>query len=286
MTPTEIIFILLFSLPAYTALMCGLYLTRMVYLKENPFARRPFMMTIVMYFTSMLVLFSQILYFVLPEVYVTLNAFIFLLCLLIYVFSYRFVFEITKANSTEKFSFLHFLTPLTGFFIMLVWSSLVPRDVQLTLVRSGGGVAVEGYKWFSMFFDSGIPLMLCMNVIYSLVGLRRIVRYHKAVVNYSADEYRGALSWLYHYIFSMLAFFGGVGSLYIISKITPVSPWFLLIPSLIAVFKYVILLHNILLENFVIISMDSTDSDETNRLPDNTDEKLDITASLQYKDDK
>ena len=259
MTPTDITFILLFSLPAYVAMMCGLYLARMAYLKENPFGRRPFVMTIVLYFVTTLMWFLQILYFVLPEVYVTLHTLFFLTCLLIYVFSYRFVFEITKANPSEKFSFFHFLTPLSGFIIMLVWSFLVPLDVQLSIVRSGGG-AVDGYNLFSMFFNSGLPFMLFMNVIYSALGLRRIARYRKVVVNYSADEYRGALTWLYHYIFAMLAFFAGVGSFIIVSRIFPVSPWFLIIPSLIAVFKYVILLHNILLENFVIISTDSGDS--------------------------
>ena len=261
MTPTEITYTLLFSLPAYVAMMCGLYLVRMVCLKENPFGRRPFIITIVLYFVTMLVWFSQILYYVFPEVYVTLNAFIFLTCLLIYVFSYRFVFEITKVYPSEKFSFFHFLTPLLGFVAMLTVSFLVPRDILLSIARSGG-VTADGYKLFSLFFNSGIPLLLCMNVIYSLFGLRRIKRYHKVVVNYSADEYRGALSWLYHYIFAMLAFFAGIGSLLIVSKLMQVSIWFLLIPALIAVFKYVILLHNILLENFVIISIDGDGSSE------------------------
>ena len=280
MTPVEIVFILLFSLPAYVAMMCGLYLARMAYLKENPFGRRPFIMTIVLYFVTMLVWFSQILYYVFPEVYVTLNAFIFLICLIIYVLSYRFVFEITKAYPSETFSVFHFLMPLTGFAVMLVWSFLVPCDVQLSLVRSGGGVAVEGYKWFSMFFNSGIPLLLGLNVFYSLLGLRRISRYRHFVVNYSADEYRGALTWLYHYIFTLLAFFAGIGSLYFVSKIIPVSPWFLLIPALIAVFKYVILLHNILLENFVIISIDTTDPGDSNQHSDKSEPEVVPLQSL------
>jgi len=273
MTPADITFILLFSLPAYVAMMCGLYLARMAYLKENPFGRRPFVMTIILYFVSMMVWFSQILYYVLPEVYVTLNAFIFLLCLLIYVFSYRFVFEITKVNPSENFSFFHFLPPLSGFAIMLIGSLLVPRDVQLSIVRSGG-VAVNGYNLFSVFFNSGIPFMLLMNVVYSMLGLRRIARYHKVVVNYSADEYRGALTWLYHYIFTMLAFFAGIGLLYVVSKFMPVNPWFLLFPALIAVFKYVILLHNILLENFVIISMDAeSSSNDEHTAPETANDK-------------
>ena len=279
MTPTDITFIILFSLPAYVAMMCGLYLARMAYLKENPFGRRPFVMTIVLYFTSMLVWFSEILYYVLPDVYVTLNAFIFLTCLLIYVLSYRFVFEITKVNPSETFSFVHFLTPLISFVIMLIWSFSIPGDVQLSLTGSGG-VTVEGYKWFSMFFDSRIPLMLCMNVVYSALGLCRIVRYRKVVVDYSADEFRGALTWLYQYIFTMLAFFAGIGSIFIISKMMPVNAWIIIIPSMIAVFKYVILLHNILLENFVIIKMDWADSDETEHVPDEAGKSIENNGLL------
>ena len=277
MTPTEITFIIMFSLPGYVAMLCGLYLVRMAYLKENPLGRRAFVMTIVLYFTSTLVWFSQILYFVLPEMYVTLHSFIFLTFLLIYVFSYRFVFEITKAFPSENFSFFHFLIPLLGFTVMLVWSFFVPREVQLSLVRSGEAVA-EGYSLFSLFFRSGIPILLSMNVIYSLLGLRRIARYRKVVVNYSADEFRGALTWLYQYIFAMLAFFTGISSIYIVSKITPVNAWFLFIPSLIAVIKYVILLHNILLENFVIIR---TDSDDSNRFASDSGSSPQDNESLQ-----
>ena len=277
MTPTEITYIILFSLPGYVAMMCGLYLARMAYLKENPFGRRPFIMTIVLYFTSMLVWFSQILYCILPEFYVTFHPFIFWTFLLIYVLSYRFVFEITKVSSSEKFSFFHFLTPLSGFAVMLVWSFLVPREVQLSLIRSGWAV-VEGYHRFSLFFHSGIPVMLCMNVIYSLLGLRRIARYRKVVVNYSADEFRGALTWLYQYIFAMLAFFVGISSFYIVSKIIPINAWFLFIPSMIAVFKYVILLHNILLENFVIIW---TDPDDSNRFAGDTGRSSEDNESAQ-----
>ena len=282
MTPTEITYIILFSLPAYVAMMCGLYLARMAQLNENPFGRRPFLVTIILYFTTMIVWFSWILYFILPEVYVTLHSFIFLTCLLIYVFSYRFVFEITKVQSSEKFSFIHFLTPLTGFAVMLVWSFPVPHDVQTSIVRSGGNT-IEGYGMFSLFFNSDIPVLLCMNVFYSALGLRRIARYREVVVNYSADEFRGALTWLYQYIFSMLAFFAGIGSIFIISKMMPVNAWLMLIPSMIAVFKYVILLHNILLENFVIIK---TDSGDLEAVPDDSDRSMEDNGLLPSDSEK
>ena len=271
MTQTDITFIILFSLPAYVAMMCGLYLSRMLYLKENPFRRLPFIMTIVMYFVSMLVWFSRILYYVLPEVYVTLHSFLFMTCLLIYILSYRFVFEITKVSPSEKFSFFHFLTPLSGFIVMQVWSFFVPREVQLSLVSSDG-VAVDGFKWFSLFFSSEIPLLLCLNVIYSALGLRRIANYRKVIVNYSADEYRGSLNWLYQFIIAKFAFFVGLGAIYAVSRTLTVNIWLLATPSMIAVFKYIILVHNILLENFVVISTDQTDFDDLSPFPEFSDD--------------
>ena len=80
-----------------------------------------------------------------------------------------------------------------GFAVMLAGSFLVPHDVLLSLVRSGVS-AVEGYSRFLLFFESDIPVMLCMCFVYSLLGLRRIAHYRKRVVNYSADEFRGALT--------------------------------------------------------------------------------------------
>ena len=186
-------------------------------------------------------------------------------------FRYRFVFEITKVSPSEKFSFFHYLAPLTGFTVMLIWSFFVPWDVRLSLVGPGGASA-EGYNAFALFFSSDIPVLLCMNIIYTVFGLRRIARYRKVIVNYSADKFRGSLSWMYHFIITMFAIFAGVGAIYVVSRILPVDVWLLIIPSVIAVCKYAILAHNILLESFVIISADSTDFDDLSPFPSIPDE--------------
>jgi AraC-like DNA-binding protein len=228
----------------------------------------------------MAVWFLQIMYYVLPEIYAAFHSCMVLTCLLIYVLSYRFVFEITKVDSSEKFSYIHYLTPFSGFAVMLVWSFFVPKEVQATLVRSGWAAS---HPWFSLFFESALPLMLCMNVVYSLFGLRRIMRYRKAVVDYSADEFRGSLLWLYHFIYSMLAMFAGYSSIYIVTKIMQPNAWIYIIPSLIAVFKYVVLVHNILLENFVIIQTDSGSSVQS---PNHMDISLEGNESCQSRNEK
>ena len=266
MTPTEITYIILFSLPAYVAMMCGSYLIRMLYLNEHPFGRKPFILTIVLYFAAMTVWLSQILYVVLPEVYVTLHSFLFFTCLLLSVLSFRFVFEITKVNPSDKFPHVHYLAPFTGFALMLLWSFFVPREVQLSLVRSGG-VAVEGHEWFSLFFASDIPLLLGMNLFYAALGLRRTASYRKVVVDYSADEFRGAIQWIYHIIFTWFAICVGTGAIYIASKIIPVNAWLFAIPAIISIVKYILLVHNILFENFVVIKTDMLVSGESNRSP-------------------
>ena len=281
MTHDELAYIILFSVPAYTALICGLLMVRMSQLKESPFERGELIQAIVLYLISMLVWLSFIVYTVLPEIYVMLNSFLFLACLLVYAVSYRFVFEVTKVNQSEKFPKIHYLFPLSGFIVMQVWSFFVPWEVRLSLVRSGG-IMVEGYQWYSIFFDSNILLLLCMNLTYTLLGLRRIVRYRKVVVNFSADEYRGSVGWLYQFIYTSLAMFVVEVCIFMFSINMRVPIWLLPIPAVFAVFKYVILTHNVLLENFVIIKTDPVDSPNTEYSGDTLGQALKIRHLEAY----
>lgn len=281
MTHDELAYIILFSVPAYTALICGLLMVRMSQLKESPFERGELIQAIVLYLISMLVWLSFIVYTVLPEIYVMLNSFLFLACLLVYAVSYRFVFEVTKVNQSEKFPKIHYLFPLSGFIVMQVWSFFVPWEVRLSLVRSGG-IMVEGYQWYSIFFDSNILLLLCMNLTYALLGLRRIVRYRKVVVNFSADEYRGSVGWLYQFIYTSLAMFVVEVCIFMFSINMRVPIWLLPIPAIFAVFKYVILTHNVLLENFVIIKTDPVDGPNTEYSGDTLGQALKIRHLEAY----
>ncbi len=257
MAPNEIGYIILLSLPAYTALISGSLMIRMARLGESPFRRGALVLAIAPCFLAMLVWFSLIIYAVLPEVYVALNSLFFLLYLSIYVISYRFVFDMTKVDPSEEFLKAHYLFPLLGFITMLVWSFFVPYDIQLEIVGARG-IRVEGYKWYSIFFYSRIPLLLFMSLICSWLGLRRIMRYRKVVVNYSADEQRGSLSWLYQFIFAMLAIFLAATCVLVVSQNTAIRIWLMFILVVLALFKYAVLAHNVLLENFVVIQADST----------------------------
>lgn len=162
----------------------------------------------------------------------------------------------TKVYKEEKFPVIHYLLPVLGFFIMFVWSLLIPLDVQVQLVKSKG-IWVDGYTFYSAFFTSKAKLFFIFDLLYAFAGLHRIISYRKVVVNYSADEQRVSFQWLYQFLFAMLALFPMAIVVFILPEDEIVLSWIALYPVVLIIFKDIVMVHNILLENYIVMDITS-----------------------------
>lgn len=96
------------------------------------------------------------------------------------------------------------------------------------------------------------------------------------MVNYSTDEQRGAIRWIYHLVYIMSAIFLIMNGLFLFSGTA--QPVMLILQVFISVFKCAILSHNVLLENFVLIQQNG----DSEYAIINTDKRVNIRRLEAY----
>lgn len=114
-----------------------------------------------------------------PVLFVWLNV----ACLFTYVsasiFFYRIIRFLTRLGVKENFSVLHYVLPAALVGVMLVWSVLVPFDVQLEIVTGKARVIPEGYRAFTLFFTSKPLLRVGFGLVYYILAIRVLRQYYK-----------------------------------------------------------------------------------------------------------
>lgn len=248
----EVFDIIRFSVPMQVALICGLLLWRMARFNDFVLGRKMLMIAVGAFGMAFFNWQGVILYLSAPCVFVVLNSLILLTFTSVNIVYYRFIFELTKTDPGEKFPAAHYILPLLGFTVMFVWSFFVPFETQLSLVESRGAWA-EDYRAYSAFFTFKPSLYMLFDIAYTLFGLRRAMRFRRAVVNYSADEQRSSLVWLYQFLFVMLFGLPMMLVTLLLDKNQLFHSWFIPAFMLVIILKDIIFTHNILLENFVVI---------------------------------
>jgi AraC-like DNA-binding protein len=243
-------------LPIQTAIICILLLLRLRRRGESQLESKPIMLAVAAFAASALSWGAIVLYIAAPMLYAILGVPITWLFMGGNVLCYRFVYEITKTDTGEKFSLWHYGLPTLIALIYLVWSLFVPFDIQCFLVESKGEI-VDDYEAYSWSLASK-PLLFSLSLtIYAVFIIIRVRRFSRVVSNYSADEGRMSLSWLCKILYPLL----GMAPLAVVQVLltnqTFTSTPIIIIPLLFCIFRDVMLAHNILLDNFVVISTES-----------------------------
>lgn len=197
MTDTQnILQILIFSAPMFVSFFCCL-LMLFAHKNNQKYAKpKEVLLVIAAYICSVFFWLSMVFYVALPEAFTYVQSFTYLCMLLTQALIYHIAFLLTATRKSERFSFVHYLVPLLITGTLFVWSFFVPFDIQLSIVLNRS-VVPEGYEAYTALFTSKPTVFLLYNIIYSCLCLFRIRKYRKAVINYSADEHRSSLRWLY-----------------------------------------------------------------------------------------
>ena len=114
-----------------------------------------------------------------PELFTWLNV----LCLLSYVlpsiFFYRIVRYLTRLGEAERFSPLHYLLPGVLAGVLLVWSLLVPMEVQIEIVKGKAVVFPAGYEAFTRFFTLKPLLRVIFGMVYYILTIAVLAGYYR-----------------------------------------------------------------------------------------------------------
>ena len=196
---------------------------------------------------------NMILYHFFPIAYSYENALYYLSLLIVQVSFYHLICMLTGTTGDEqRFPFLHYAIPCVLVAVFLVWSLFVPFDVRHALVTSRGNIQ-EGYEAYSLFFTHRFEVRGIYTFVYIPLGIMRLLRYRHVISEYSADESRNSLRWMYTLIILSLAIVPLPFSALFLNKQQLFSSLLLIIPMFIIVVQHGILCFNMLTMNYVII---------------------------------
>jgi len=265
MKEIDIIMITGFAAPLISAMICWILLFTHYRYNQEPLHKKPIRVAIYAFTTSVFCWLGVILYIANYHYFVYYNTFFYLALLFNQVLLYNFVFLITDTGRNRKFPVIHYIIPLVICLLLGIWSMSVPFDSQLYIVESRGENA-DGYFWYSMLFSSSIPAFLLYNLIYSFFGLYRIRQYRKAIIDYSADEDRSSMRWLYLFFFTILLTVPITSATSFIHKSYVIKSPLTLLAAFMPILQYVILSYNLIMGNYVIMSniiSEATKDEET-----------------------
>lgn len=259
MVEQEILNLLSCILPFYTAVICSLLLTMLSRKgEESQLEQGSVRIAVRAYLSTVLGWLSIIFYIAIPRLYVVFNAPVMWLFMGINVMYYHFFWELTKTKKDEKFPVGHYIIPTLIALILFIYSFLVPFDEQLQLIESRGQLSVD-HPYYSMLSTSKPLLFSVFCLAYTILGFRRAIRFKRVVVNYSADEERSSFRWLYQILLVIFASFMLAVVLALFTKQKLASFPILILPALAFMFRDIILVHNVMLDNFVVIAFDSSE---------------------------
>jgi AraC-like DNA-binding protein/uncharacterized membrane protein YidH (DUF202 family) len=97
------------------------------------------------------------------------------------------------AEQGKPFNRLHFAFPLFLTAVALTATFAVPFEQRMAVIYNTGGA---GNALFSVLYSLTGIVFIVYNILYPVLGLLRIRRYRRSIVDYSADTQRTSLGWL------------------------------------------------------------------------------------------
>lgn len=156
--------------------------------------------SIALYLGSYVITMSgALLYFYFPLVFMYLNSLILLSFMLLPVFLYAFIFQVTRTHPNEKFSKLHYVIPLLLGLLQLLLTIITPVEDQL-LTITGNGSYMGGSRLFHTISNNKMLFRLVFSLIYTTLSFMRLPKYRQFIQNYASNESKSSLRWLKTYL--------------------------------------------------------------------------------------
>lgn len=223
-----------------------------LYLFYNKGSRQNRTVTILwFYFICCIVNWSSILfYFYFPNVFVVLNSVVLFTFVFVQVLFYRILFFLTRVDTQEHFSPLHFIAPVVLFLFLSVLMLVTPYEHQLQSVLCRGEYLGGNYLFF-VVSNSKMPVRLVFSLFYTALGFVRLYLYRKRVENYSANYDKSSLGWVNTYLLLSLSLVPIPLMGIILSRGEAAASVFLSVQNLLILFQYAFLCFHIVRQNYI-----------------------------------
>ncbi len=151
--------------------------------------------------------FAMLLLFA-PAVVAGLNGLVYSLLLLVQVFLYHYLYILTADTGEKPFTFWHYILPVVIFVGLTFWAAQVPPEARMASIAVPAQSGDSGLytcnlslndpslAWYNAAVRSKPLVRTLYSLIYSILAVRRILRYRRRIVNFSADTENTSLGWL------------------------------------------------------------------------------------------
>jgi len=209
------------------------------------------------YFSAVFVSNLTVIFYIYqPDYYIYSSSLSLLSLLLPVVFLYNIIYMFTSGDTSGKLSLLHYLIPVFIAVIHEVWCWYVPRSVQYNIVVNQV-FDFSNYKYFSLFYSSKLWLYALYVIIYSIFTFKRMPAYRRYINNYSADEEKSSLQWIYTIIILALIIIPvSFLTLFINGKENRIDEVIIIAVNTLYFIKLATIQYNMFTENYVIVSQD------------------------------
>jgi AraC-like DNA-binding protein len=204
-----------------------------------------------------------ILQVAIPKAFVHYQPVFFFTLMMDQVLIYRFVHLITSVKERDRFNLLHFIVPVTLTTLLTISMLFIPFEQRQTILyHTGAGME---NLWHSVLNHLSGVVFIVFNTFYPILGLQRIRRYRREIVNYSADTQRTSLNWLYiMQILTLITIPVPLAGILLNMAIFN-NFWSSMQGVLPTFFVYPILCYNLLSDNYEIMMLD--DESLSDKLP-------------------
>lgn len=241
----EIFFVVNSVAPLITALIClGLILMR--YWEKGRLADiRLLRLLMAYYLTIICVGIAGFSFIYMRALYVYVNLLSMLSILYAIILIYHIIHRVTAIGKRKPFSFIHYLSPILITMAQYFWSYYFLSGAEPEILYTA--------KWFMAVSSFKLGIWIIYGTVYSLYGLQKIIKYRKAVIDYSADEDRSSLRWLCLVIMLTIALIPPTFLYVFFRNEQVIVSVFSVIANLILQFQLVILAYNVFMDNYIIM---------------------------------
>ena len=173
------------------------------------------------------------------------------------VFFYNIMYILTSPDTSKSPSVFHYIIPVILAVIHAVCSIFTPYSVQYDIVAHKV-LDLDNYKWVCIIYASKLWVYAAYQGIYSLLILKRMPAYQLHINNYSADEEKSSLHWIYMVIILTLIIIPiSFITFFLKKEATIIDEIIAIIANILYIVQLVTLQYNMFVENYIIMSKDS-----------------------------
>ncbi|MDR1502476.1 MAG: hypothetical protein LBT43_08485 [Prevotella sp.] len=249
MDPYNIIRIIVFSIPVYSAITCGM-LFFVAYRQKMSLTENRLRRLLVYYYTVMALMWLAVIimaYF--PQVFVSLSPVYYLGTMLLQVIFYHFIFIVTCTRKNQRFSPWHYYIPILTYNIVLVVSLFIPAVGDLP--------DTSHYKGYMHLFSSQniAHILFLYTTLYIVLTICSLYRYRKAVILQRGMDGWRPVRWLV--VVTGMKIFLWLSSFLTTYLVVEAFTSFSSLPTMIVLaIQQVIIVYNLIRGNYILLIPD------------------------------